>query len=142
MPSQESTPRERGTTDVALSARAMTFSTVIVERFFDRRRVHIRANSLEVRPVTILVDVQTRRNVLNLLRVTKAARLFRILARFGNDVLVRGFFIRRCAIAAVTKDTPKFAVCGLDELGIAQEDFFPRFQRGHRAASTLTLRLC
>lgn len=86
--------------------------------------------------------MQIRFVVLNLLTMAKAARFFRLRARFGNQTFVRRGFIGCGAVALVTKDTTEFAVCGLQEFTITQKNFFPRFQRGHGAASALPLRFC
>lgn len=110
MPCQESAARERGAADVALPASAVTLGAVIVERFFQDGRVHICANGFEVRPIAVLIDVQTRRGGLHLFIVTKRARLVRMLARLGDHVLVRGFFVCCRAISGVTSDATQFAV--------------------------------
>jgi len=138
---QESTSREGRATDVALATGGVTLGTVILERFSQHRRVNICANSFKVGPIAILIDVQIGFVGLNLGSVTKTTRFFWLRARFGNQALVRRGFVRGRAIPVVTKDTTKFTVCGLHELGIATEkNFFPRFQRGDRAGSTLPLR--
>jgi len=84
--------------------------------------------------------MQTGGNVLNLLTVTETACLFRILAWFGDKVLVGGGLVCRCTVAVVTKNATEFAVCGLNERGIAEKNFFPRFQRGNGATSAFPLR--
>lgn len=140
---QESAASEGRATDVALSTGAVTFGAVVVERFLNDRRIDIRANCFQVRPIAVLVDVQTGLVMLGLLSVTERARFFRILARFGDEVFVRGGLVGGRAIPVVAKDTTEFAVCGLNELGVATEkNFFPRFQRGDRAASPFPLGLC
>lgn len=90
---QESATGVRRTTDVTLSARRVTFGTVIVERFFKDGRVHVRAHCLQVGPIAVLIDMQIRLIVLDLGGVTETARLFRLRARFGDEVLVRGGFV-------------------------------------------------
>lgn len=143
MSCQQTATCERRTTDVALPTGAVTFGAVIVERFLNDRRIDVGANRFQVRPIAVLIDVQTGLVVLGLLSVTERARFFWILARFGDEVFVRDGLVRGCAVAVMAKDTTEFAVCGLNEVGVAAEkNFFPRFQRGDGAASPLPLRLC
>lgn len=110
MSREETAARERGTTDVALSTRAVAFRAMIVERFFQRGRIDVRADGFEVCPVTVLVDVQTRRGVLRLFVVAETARLFGILAWIGDYVLVRDGFVRCRAVSIVASDATQFAV--------------------------------
>ncbi len=110
MPGEQTAARECRPADVALSASAVTFGAMIVERLFEDGRVYVRADGFEVRPVAVLVDVQTRRGVLDLMIVAETARLVRILAWLGDHVLVRGFFVRCRAIAGVTSDATQFAM--------------------------------
>lgn len=142
MSCQESAARERRATDVALPTRRMAFGAMVVERFAQDGRVYIGANGFKISPIAILIDVQVGLVMLDLGSMAKAARFFRLRARFGNQTLMRGGFIGCSTVALVTKDTAEFAMCGLHKLGIAQKDFFPRFQRGHGAPSAFPLRFC
>lgn len=142
MSCQQTATCERRTTDVALPTGAVTFGAVIVERFLNDRRIDVRANRFQVRPIAVLIDVQTGLVVLGLLSVTERARFFWILARFGDEVFVRDGLVRGCAVAVMAKDTTEFTMGRLNERGIAEKNFFPRFQRGDGAASPLPLRLC
>jgi hypothetical protein len=138
---QESATSEGGATDVALTTSSVTLGAMILECFLQHRRVHIGANDSKVGPIAILIDVQIGLVMLGLLTVTKTACFFWLCTRFGDEILVRRGFVLRRPIAVVTKDATEFTVCGLNELGIATEkNFFPRFQRGDRAGSTLPLR--
>jgi hypothetical protein len=84
-----------------------------------------------------LRHVQTAFNVVDYCAMTKSTRLIWFCAWFKNHVLVCGLLVASGTVSVVTGDAPQFTMHRFGELGIAEKNFFPRFQRGNGAASAL-----
>jgi hypothetical protein len=92
--------------------------------------IWVRARVLQIRPIAGLREMQSGREIFCLVRMTSRARGAAVGGRVADDIFVRGGFIGRAAIAAVTGDTADFAVNGINKRFVTDKNFFPRFQRG------------
>lgn len=89
---------------MAFAACRVTIRAVIVESFFDDRRIRVRANSFQKCPITALCRMQTACCIFRNLRVASPARLLRVRAGVSDNVLVRTVLLRRLGVTAMTRN--------------------------------------
>lgn len=119
-----------GATDMTLRARCVTGRAAGIERFLHFGMLRVRARVFQIRPIAGLREMQSGREIFRLVLMTLGACFAAIGRRVADDILMRRFFIRRAAVAAVTADAADFAVNGIYKRFVTDINLFPRFQRG------------